>query len=95
MNVSTPTQIGAAIKDRRRQLRMTQDELARRVGTTRRWVSAVENGSAGAGLGLVLKTLEALDLIVALNDGTTKPTHTVPEPPDIDTILHRAKGRTS
>ena len=73
---------------------MTQDELARRVGTTRRWVSAVEHGKAGAELGLILKALDALSLTVILDDGTDRPQAEIPEPPDIDAIVNNARGCT-
>ncbi len=93
MNVSTPSHVGAAIRDRRKHLRMTQDELARRVGTTRRWVSTVEHGNAGAELGLVLKALDALGLAVSLDDGATERVADVPAPPDIDAVVNKARGR--
>lgn len=93
MNVSTPTHVGAAIRDRRKQLRMTQEDLARRVGTTRRWVSTVEHGNPGAELGLILKALGALGLTVDLDDGSTERVAEVPAPPDIDAVVNRARGR--
>jgi HTH-type transcriptional regulator/antitoxin HipB len=91
MNVSTASQIGAAMKDRRRRLKLTQADLAARVGTTRRWVIAAENGHARAEIGLVLKTLDALGLRLVLDDAATTTTADVPAPPDIDAVVHRAR----
>ncbi|MBI5534604.1 MAG: helix-turn-helix transcriptional regulator [Deltaproteobacteria bacterium] len=95
MNVSTATQLGAAIKDRRRRLKITQQDLATRVGTTRRWLLAVENGHPRAEVGLVLKTLAALGLRLVLDDGSAaRVAGDVPAPPDIDAVIHNTRTRT-
>lgn len=60
--IRTPRELGALIRERRRSLNLAQAALAARVGTTRRWIIDVERGKAGAELGLVLQTLQALGL---------------------------------
>ncbi|HYH17817.1 MAG TPA: helix-turn-helix domain-containing protein [Azospirillum sp.] len=60
MIVKTPKDIGALIRDARRRAKVSQVELARRVGTTQGWISEVENGKATAEIGKVLKVLVAL-----------------------------------
>ena len=62
MFLRTPADIGAAIKDRRKQLKIGQAELGRRVGVSRQWIIAVEKGHDRAELALVLSVLNALDL---------------------------------
>ena len=43
---------------------MSQEELARAVGVSRRWVSSFEQGKATAEVGLVLRTLDALGIVL-------------------------------
>ncbi|MFT4075624.1 MAG: helix-turn-helix domain-containing protein [Asticcacaulis sp.] len=62
MFLRTPADIGAAIKDRRKRLKIGQEELGRRVGVSRQWIIAVEKGHDRAELALVLSVLNALDL---------------------------------
>ena len=62
MRVRTPREIGALVRDRRRDRDLSQDELARRARVSRRWLAAVEAGKPGAELGLVLRTLAVLEL---------------------------------
>jgi HTH-type transcriptional regulator/antitoxin HipB len=54
--------IGAVIRNRRRELKLDQSQLARRIGATRQWLIAIEKGKDTAELGMVLRTLAALDL---------------------------------
>lgn len=94
MDLRTPVDIGAAIRDRRRKLRLGQDELAARVGVSRKWVIDVEKGKAGAEIGLVLRTMDALGLRLSL-DGPAgsrggRPAISVV---DIDQIIDDAHAR--
>jgi HTH-type transcriptional regulator/antitoxin HipB len=68
MKVRTPIDIGAAIRDRRRGLKLGQDELAARVGVSRKWIIDIEKGKPRAEIGLVLRTLDALGLRLSLDD---------------------------
>jgi HTH-type transcriptional regulator / antitoxin HipB len=70
MFVRTPVDLGAAIKERRKQLGLDQAELAKRIGTSRQWIIGIERGRARAELGLVLRALNALD--IRLNAETGK-----------------------
>ena len=45
---------------------MTQTALAERVGVSRQWVAGIERGKPRAELGMVLRTLEILDLEVTI-----------------------------
>ena len=62
MYYRTPKAIGQAIRKRRRALKMTQADLARRTGVSRQWVAAVERGKPRAELGLILRTFNVLDM---------------------------------
>lgn len=93
MFITTPRDIGAAIKDRRRLLGLDQAELAKRVGVSRQWLIQVENGKAGAAIGLVLRLLKALDLSISLSPHTRDiaapdELFDVPEP---NAVLDRAR----
>lgn len=97
MYVRTPSDLGAAIREQRRRLNISQQKLADDVGVSRQWLVEVERGKPRAELGLVLKTVAALGLRVALDDGKVargSEREVAPPPPDIDAIVARArKGR--
>jgi HTH-type transcriptional regulator / antitoxin HipB len=92
MYVRTPTDIGLLIRDRRRQLGLSQTELAGRVGVGRQWIVAIEQGKARAELGLVMRALASLDLRLSINasDAVLTPDGTTPI--DLDAIIDAAKG---
>jgi y4mF family transcriptional regulator len=74
----TPADLGAVIRDRRKQLELDQAALAKRIGVSRQWVIEVERGHARAELGLVLRALDALN--IRLNAGVE------------DTLRHSGQG---
>ncbi len=89
MFIRTPADLGAIIRERRRELGLGQAELAERIGVSRQWVIGVERGRARAELGLVLRALDVLG--VRLNtsaDGSQAKTGTTP---DIDAIIASAR----
>jgi HTH-type transcriptional regulator/antitoxin HipB len=93
MRLRTPLDIGQAIRDTRRRLGLDQDDLAKQVGVSRKWLIDVERGKPGAPIGLLLRTLDALGLRVSLDTNWTrkrpgKPVSTI----DIDRVLDRAKA---
>lgn len=65
----TPLQLGNSIRQRRRQLGLTQDRLAAKIGMRQRTVSDLES-SAAARVGTVLRTLAALDLELVIRPRT-------------------------
>lgn len=56
------SELAAAIRGRRRELRLDQASLARTAGVSRKWIYEFEAGKATAELGLVLRVLDALGL---------------------------------
>lgn len=55
------------MRGRRRQLGLTQAELASRVGVSRQWLIAFEQGKGTAEIQLVLRVLDELDLRISLD----------------------------
>ncbi|MFW5876370.1 MAG: helix-turn-helix domain-containing protein [Myxococcota bacterium] len=66
IDIRTVRELGLALRERRRQLGLKQQELADRVGVSRPWIVQVERGKARAELGLVLRTARALGLHLRL-----------------------------
>ena len=92
MQIRTPLDLGLAIRDRRRKLKLSQTELARKAGVGRQWVVAIEHGKSRAELSLVLRTLAALDLPLTIDPGPRRlPSSDDMNPVDIDAIVNAAK----
>jgi y4mF family transcriptional regulator len=60
--------VAAAVRGRRQDLGMSQVELARRAGVSRKWISEFESGKSTAEFGLVLRVLDALALSLELRE---------------------------
>lgn len=54
--------VGQLIMEARKQEHMTQEELAQRIGTTKSYVSRIENGQVEPGVNTFLRMIEALGL---------------------------------
>ncbi len=67
--IQTPLEVGLVMRGRRRELNLTQGELACKIGVGRQWVSAVERGKSRAEPGLVLRTFRALGLAFSIDTG--------------------------
>ncbi len=61
-----PTALGRQIRERRRSLRLTQDELADLAGCSSRFVRALEVGKPSVRLDKVLDVLDVLGLDLQL-----------------------------
>jgi HTH-type transcriptional regulator / antitoxin HipB len=64
MRIASSRDLGLYVRDRRRDLAMTQVELAAAAGVSRRWLSNLEAGKATAEVGLVLRILHVLGLVL-------------------------------
>ncbi|MGB4780264.1 helix-turn-helix transcriptional regulator [Microbacterium sp.] len=53
---------GELIRENRRRLGITQEDLARAVGKSRRWIIELEAGQEGVGLGAALAAARAVGL---------------------------------
>jgi HTH-type transcriptional regulator/antitoxin HipB len=93
MFVRTPADFGAVIRERRKQLKLDQAALARRIGVSRQWVIEIEHGHARAELALVLRALDALD--IQLDTSIRQADRRHPGTVDIDAIVANAKKSKS
>jgi HTH-type transcriptional regulator / antitoxin HipB len=93
MRLRTPADLGALIRDRRIKLGLNQRSLAQKVGVSRQWIVEMEKGKPRAEIGLLLRTIDALGILLSeekeplgkRGDGTP----TV----DIDSIVAAARGK--
>lgn len=99
MRIRTPAELGALIRERRKELGLDQKSLADKVGVSRQWIVEIEKGKPGAPIGLLLRTLSALG--IALNPekegagptkhaGKSRGTKVLV---DIDSIIDRARKK--
>ena len=98
VNLRTPADFGALIRERRQLLGLNQFELANLAGVSRLWVSQVESGKPGASLGLMLRALAAVGVDLTGHTGEKSSGAARPETqgvvsPDIDAIIARARNR--
>ena len=68
MIVRDAADIGNLIRDTRVQLKLSQKELAERVGIHQPKVSEIERGKATAHIGIVLRILNALNLDIEIGN---------------------------
>lgn len=68
MRVRKPTDLGALARDRRELLNWSQQELAERVGVSRRWVNEFEAGKGNVRVRLVFDALTALGVELEVVD---------------------------
>jgi HTH-type transcriptional regulator/antitoxin HipB len=92
MQLRTPKDIGAIIKERRRTLGLDQGALAKKVGVSRLWINQVEGGKPRASLNLILRTLSAVGVELTANAGEGKEeTAEAVTSPDINAIVQAAR----
>lgn len=58
--------VGQIILDARKQERMTQSDLAKKVGTDKTYISRIEKGAVEPGVGLFFRIMDALGLKVEI-----------------------------
>jgi len=66
MKTQNPTQLGAAIRSRRKQLKITQKELAMACGTGLRFIVDLEKGKPTCQVGKTLQVLQSLGLAIEI-----------------------------
>ena len=93
MLVRTPADLGAVIRDRRKQLKLDQAAFAKRIGVSRQWIIEIEHGHPRAELALVLRAIDALD--IQLDAGIAAKDRRSRGAVDIDTIVTKAKKKKS
>lgn len=93
MRIRNAQQLGRLMRARRRELGLTQQQLADRLGRSKPWVLQVEKGKDSAEVGLILEALTGLGLEVDVRDPTQRATGAMEGVvPDLEEILSRARG---
>lgn len=83
--------LAAAVRGRRRDLGLSQADLARRAGVSRKWIYEFEGGKPTAEFGLVLHVLDELGLEVGLRERSS-PGSTRDDRIDLDELLEEHRG---
>jgi HTH-type transcriptional regulator / antitoxin HipB len=97
MRIRTATDLGAFIRERRTRLGMDQISLAKKAGTSRKWLVEVEQGKPGAEIGLILRTLKSLEVSIDLEANLAADSSVATSPagkakaPDINRVLDSLK----
>jgi HTH-type transcriptional regulator / antitoxin HipB len=68
MRVESMSDVASAVRGRRLDLGLSQSELARRSGISRKWISEFEAGKPRAEFALVLRILETLGLSIGISE---------------------------
>jgi HTH-type transcriptional regulator / antitoxin HipB len=107
MKVHSIADVAAAVRGRRLDRGLSQSELAKRSGISRKWISEFEAGKATAEFALVIRVLETLGLSLNLSEdlnaagtmsgaGTMSATATVSPSTngqvDLDTLLEEYRS---
>jgi HTH-type transcriptional regulator / antitoxin HipB len=102
VKIRSTADVAAAVRGRRLESRLSQSELAKRSGISRKWISEFEAGKVTAEFALVIRVLEALGLSLDLNEdpcvpGTTSAVATVAPSTsglvDLDALLEEYRSR--
>jgi HTH-type transcriptional regulator/antitoxin HipB len=91
--VRSPSDLGQAIRARRKQLGLDQRALAQQVGVSRQWIVEIEKGKARAELGLVLRTLKTLELRLEVDSPPPGSAQRRVPGVDLDAVIDRARGK--
>lgn len=93
-------ELASIIEQHRRELGMSQAELASRVGVSRQWVISMEAAEGNPSLTNLIAVLDALDLEIEVNQVSkasraSQATSTGPllnDVPDLDQLVNRHRG---
>lgn len=91
MRIRAAHDLAAAVRGRRKDLAISQAELARRAGVARKSIGALESGKTQPELALMLRVLEPLGLVLEIGrDADARARHRAV---DLDAVLeeHRRK----
>lgn len=91
MRITTIRAMAAAVRGRRTDLKLSQAELARRAGVSRKWVSEFEAGKPTAEFGLALRVLDELDMVVDLINGEDATPPRTANRMDLDALLNELR----
>jgi len=89
MRINSIRDVAAAVRGRRIDRKLSQAELARRAGVSRKWIYELEGGKRTAETGLLLRVLNELGLHLELSTDSPSDTDGV----DLDDLLSRGLER--
>ena len=89
MLVKTARELSHLIRDRRKRLLLTQAQLAKAVGASRKWIIDLEAGKPTTDLSLVLRTIRALGVEL---DARERSKASREGEIDLDSIINSAQG---
>ncbi len=91
MPVRSSQDLAAIVKGRRKEVHLSQAELAARAGVARKSISELEAGKSRPALGLLLRVLEQLDLVLDVQRAPSRrPAKGVV---DLDAVLEEHRRR--
>jgi HTH-type transcriptional regulator/antitoxin HipB len=93
MQIKSMRDMTATVRGRRKDLGLSQGELATRVGVSRLWINQFEAGKPTAEFGLVLRLLDALDLRLDLAPGSKGRDNSERGSVDLDNLLDQYHDR--
>jgi HTH-type transcriptional regulator/antitoxin HipB len=73
MTIRPPADLAALIRNTRKALRLDQSTLAKKIGVSRLWLVEIEKGKPRAEIGLLLRTLAALQLTLNATTSENRP----------------------
>ncbi len=71
MRVQAVREIANTVRGRRLELGMSQQQLATKVGVSRKWLNEFEAGKAHANMAAIMRLLAALDLELTIDKPST------------------------
>jgi|SRR5215210_6107506 len=92
MRIETTRDLAVAVRERRTALGLSQTDVAHRVGATRQWLSRLEAGKVRSEIGLILRTLEVLELRMDVTANDERGTGMAGSTVDLDELLRDLKG---
>lgn len=95
MNLTTPAQLGDAVRTLRQQRRLTQQQLAVQASMSRQYLVGLEHGTVNPTWDVVARLAAALDVDVTFSDrrSTSQLPSSGVEPTDLDAVLNAHRGR--
>lgn len=92
MTVQSMRDLAAAVRGRRKDLGISQAELARCAGVSRKWIYEFEGGKPTAEFGLLLRVLDELGLELELSARSKSPRSAPDDTIDLDALLEEYRG---
>ena len=98
MRIRSIRDAAAAVRGRRLDLGLSQAELAKRTGVSRKWIYEFEAGKTTAEFGLALRVFEELGLVLTLGEHSNAEPQPVPDrgaAVDLDALLDTFRTPTA